>query len=130
VAEEHILAHHPGEEPMNRHTDTHPATAPTALATNPHRRRRTTLAALGMATFLTFGAGVGVAALVDNDGPGPVAHPAPVTATVTSIIDADTLWSYLAQLPTDERDYILVALTQNPTGALRAIVAGMLAAAG
>jgi hypothetical protein len=85
-----------------------------------------------MATLFTFGAGLGAAALLDHDESGSVARPstAAVAATPTSITDADTLWSYLAQLPADERDYILVGLSHNPTAALRAITAGMLAAAG
>jgi hypothetical protein len=113
---------------MSVSTDTYPATPPAAVATAPHPRRRTTFVAFGMATLLGIGAGVGAAALVDN-GSSSVARPPTVTATATSTTDADTLWSYLATLPTAERDHVLVALTHDPTGALRAIVAGELAAA-
>ena len=59
---------------MNIATDTYPATAPATVATAPHRRRRTTFVALGLATLLGIGAGVGAAALLD-DGSGSVARP-------------------------------------------------------
>src|SRR5262249_48082709 len=39
VVEESILAHHLREEPMSIQTDPYPATAPTTVATVPHRRR-------------------------------------------------------------------------------------------
>jgi hypothetical protein len=114
---------------MSIHTDTYPTTPPAApVVAVPHRRRRTTVVALGMATLLGIGAGVGAAALVDR-GSGSVARPPTATATATSTTDADTLWSYLARLPTAERDHVLVALTHDPGGALRAISAGMVAAA-
>jgi hypothetical protein len=133
VVEEHILAHHPREETMSLQTDTHPdtypANPPIAVAVVPRRRRKSTFVALGMAALLAFGAGVGAAALVD-DGSGPVAHPSTAVASATSTTDADTLWSYLATLPAAERDHVLVALIHDPTGALRAVVAGMVAAAG
>jgi hypothetical protein len=112
---------------MNLHTDTYPATPPTAVATIPHRRWRTTFVALAMVTLLAIGAGVGAAALLDN-GSGSVARPSTPAAngaTATATTDANTLWSYLAQLPATERDQVLVALVHDPTGALRAVVAGM-----
>jgi hypothetical protein len=114
---------------MNIHTDTYPTTPPAVVATVPHRRRRTTFIALGMVTLLAIGAGVGAAVLVD-DGSGPVARPPTAAATATSPTDVDTLWSYLAQLPTAERDHVLVTLIDDPTGALRAIVIGMVNSAG
>jgi hypothetical protein len=113
---------------MSIHTDTYPTTPPAAVAAAPHRRRRTTIAALGIVALLALGAGAGAAALVDN-GSGSVARPPTATATATSTTDADTLWSYLGTLPTAERDRVLVALVHDPTGALRAIVAGEVAAA-
>jgi hypothetical protein len=109
---------------MNTRTDTYPTTPRTAVATVPHRRWKTTLVALGLASLLGVGAGVGAAALVD-DGSGSVARPPTAAATATSPTDVDTLWSYLAQLPTAERDHVLVTLIDDPTGALRAIVTGM-----
>ena len=114
---------------MNLRTDTYPVTPPAAIATVPRRRRRTTFVALGIVTLLAFGAGVGAAALVD-DGSGSVARP-PTTAAATanSTSDADTLYRWLAQLPTAERDHVLVALIHDPSGAVRAVVAGELAAA-
>ena len=114
---------------MNIHTDTYPATPPTAVATVPHRRRRTTFVALGIVAVLAVGAGVGAAALVD-DGSGSVARPPAAAATATSPTDVDTLWSYLAQLPTAERDQVLLTLIHDPTGALGAIVTGMVNSAG
>ena len=113
---------------MNLHTDTIAATPPVPVAAAPHRRRRTTFVALGMVTLLAIGAGVGAAALVD-DGSGTVARP-PTAGTATSTTDADTLWSYLAQLPTTKRDQVLVTLIHDPTGALQAIVTGMVNSAG
>ena len=113
---------------MNIHTDTYPVTPAAAVATVPHRRWRTTFVALGIVTLLAIGAGVGVAAHID-DGSGSVARPPTATATTTSTTDADTLWSYLTTLPTAERDHVLVALTHDPTGAVRAIIAGEVAAA-
>ena len=113
---------------MTIHTDTYPSPPPAAVTTAPHRRPRTTFVALGMATLLGIGAGVGAAALLDN-GSVSVARPPTATATATRTTDADTLWTYLATLPTAERDHVLVALTHDPTGALRAIVAGEVAAA-
>jgi len=109
---------------MSLQTDTYPAPPPTAVASAPRRRRKTTFVALGMAALLAFGAGVGAAALVD-DGSGPVADPPTAVASATSIGDADTLWSYLAQLPAAQRDHVLVALVHDPTAALSAIVTGM-----
>jgi hypothetical protein len=130
VVEETILAHQPREEPMNIATDTYPATAPAPVATVPPHRWRTTFVALGLATLLGIGAGVGAAALLDDDS-GPVAHPSTAAAaTATNTTDADTLWSYLAQLPTAERDQALASLTHDPSGALRAVIAGELAKAG
>jgi hypothetical protein len=114
---------------MSLRTDTYPTTPPATVATSPHHRRRTTLAALGLATLLAIGAGVGAAALLDDDS-GPVAHPPAATATAISTRDADTLYSWLATLPTAERDHALAALTHDPTGALRAVIAGQLAKAG
>ena len=108
---------------MNLHTDTYPATPSAPVPTVPHRRWKTTFVALGIVAVLA-GAGVGAAALVD-DGSGPVARPPTAAATATSPTDVDTLWSYLAQLPTAERDHVLVTLIHDPTGALRAIVTGM-----
>jgi hypothetical protein len=114
---------------MSTRTDTYPTTPPTAVATVPPRRWRTAFVALGLATLLGIGAGVGAAALLDDDS-GPVAHPSTPDATATSTTDAETLWSYLAQLPTAERDQALASLTHDPTGALRAVIAGELARAG
>jgi hypothetical protein len=116
---------------MSTRTDTYPTTPTAPVATVPPHRRRTTFVALGLATLLGIGAGVGAAALLDDDS-GPVAHPstAAAAATATNTTDADTLWSYLAQLPTAERGQALVALTHDPTGALRAVIAGELARAG
>jgi hypothetical protein len=120
---------------MAVHSDTRPTTTPTTdVATTPQRRRRTTFVAFGIAALLAIGtgAGAGAATLLDHDhdnGSGAVTHPTTAAATATSTTDADTLWSYLAQLPTAERDHVLVALSHDPTGALRAITAGMLAAA-
>jgi hypothetical protein len=128
VVEETILAHHPKGGTMSLHTDTYPARPTAPVATVPPHRWRTTFVALGLATLLGIGAGVGAAALLDDDS-GPVAQPSTAAATATNTTDADTLWSYLAQLPTAERDHVLVAITHDPTGALRAIVAGELAAA-
>jgi hypothetical protein len=115
---------------MTLDTDTHPATAPAAVTTKRHRRHTTTFAAFGIATLLAVGAGAGAATLLDDDAPATAAHRSTTAATIASITDADTLWSYLAQLPPAERDYALVALAHDPTSALRAITAGMLAAAG
>jgi hypothetical protein len=128
VVEEHILAHAPKGGTMSLHTDTYPATPPAAGATVPRRRWRTTFAALGMGALLAIGAGIGAAALLD-DGSGSVGRPSTATATATSPTDVDTLWSYLAQLPTAERDHVLATLIHDPTGALRGVVAGMVATA-
>jgi hypothetical protein len=113
------------------YTNTRPTTTPTTdVATIPRRRRQTTFVALGIAALLAIGTGAGAATLLDHDnGSGAVTHPTTAAVTATSTTDADTLWSYLAQLPTAERDHVLVALTHDPSGALRAITAGMLAAA-
>jgi hypothetical protein len=124
VVEEHILAHDPREEAMSLRTDTYPASPPATVANVPHRRWRTNFVALGMVALLAIGAGVGTAALLD-EGSGSVARPPAPAATVTSIIDVDTLWSYLAQLPAAERDQVLGALIHDPSSALRAIVTGM-----
>ena len=113
---------------MTLQTDTYPAIPPAAVPAVPHRRRRTTFVAVGMVTLLAIGAGVGAAALVD-DGSGSVAPPT-AAATATSPTDADTLWSYLAQLPTAERQHVLVTLIDDPTSALQAIVTGMVNSAG
>jgi hypothetical protein len=113
---------------MSLHTDTYPANPPAAAATVPRRHWRMTFAALGMGALLAIGAGVGAAALLD-DGSGSVARPSTAPATATSPTDVDTLWSYLAQLPTAERDHVLVTLIHDPTGALQAMVAGMVATA-
>ena len=114
---------------MNIQTDTYPATPPAVVATVPHRRRKTTLVALGLVTFLAIGAGVGAAALID-DGSGSTARPPTAAAAVATSSDADALWSYLTQLPPAERDAVLIALIPDPTGALGAIGAGMLITAG
>jgi hypothetical protein len=109
---------------MNLRTDTYAATPPAVVATVPRRRWRTNFVALGMVTLLAIGAGVGTAALLD-DGSGSVARSSPVSASVTSTADAETVWSYLDQLPIAERDQVLVALIHDPTAALGAIVTGM-----
>jgi hypothetical protein len=113
---------------MSLHTDTYPTTPPAAGATVPRRRWRTTFAAFGMAALLAIGAGVGAAALLD-DGSGPVARPSTAADIATSPTDVDTLWSYLVQLPTAARDHVLATLIHDPTGALQAVVAGMVATA-
>jgi hypothetical protein len=123
VVEEPILAHHPREDAMNLSTETYTATPPAAVATVPRRRWRTNFVALGIVTLLAIGAGVGTAALLD-DGSGSVARPSPVSAGVRSTTDAETLWSYLDQLPAAERNQVLIAL-HDPTAALGAIVTGM-----
>jgi len=114
---------------MNIQTDILPVTSSATIATVPRRRWRATFVALGMAALLGVGAGVGAAALVD-DGSGSVAHPQTAAVTATSPTDAHTLWSYLAQLPTAERDHVLVTLIHDPTGALRTIVTGMVNSVG
>jgi hypothetical protein len=124
VVEEPILAHHPREEAMNLRTDTYPATPPATVAAAPRRRWTTNFVALGMVALLAIGAGVGTAALLD-DGSGSVARSSPATASVASTTDAETVWSYLDQLPAAERDQVLVALIDDPTAALGAIVTGM-----
>jgi hypothetical protein len=129
VVEEPILAHPPKGGTMNIATDTYPATPTAPVATVPPHGRKTTSLALSLAMLLGIGAGVGAAALLDDD-PGPVAHPSTAVAAATNTTDVDTLWSYLAQLPTAERDQALASLTHDPTGALRAVIAGELAKAG
>ena len=113
---------------MNLRTDTYAATPSAVVASVPHRRWRTNFVALGMVTLLAIGAGVATAALLD-EGSGSVARPPAPAAAVTSTTDVDTLWNYLAQLPTGERDQVLGALIHDPTGALRAIVTGWVATA-
>ena len=113
---------------MNLRTDTYPATTPAVVATVPQRRWKTTFVGLGLVTLLAIGAGVGAAALV-NDGSGSVARPPTAAATATNTTDVETLWSYLAQLPTAERDHVLVTLIHDPTGALQAIITGMVSSA-
>ena len=53
-----------------------------------------------------------------------------VTSTVPSAADADTLYHYLGTLPPAARAQTIIALNPNVRGALAAIVAGDLAAAG
>ena len=113
---------------MNLHTDLYRATPPAALVTVPHRRWRTTFAALGMVTVLAIGAGVAAAALVD-DGSGSVARPSTPAAAATNTADVETLWRWLAQLPAADRDQALAALVADPAGALEAIIAGWVATA-
>jgi hypothetical protein len=48
---------------------------------------------------------------------------------VTSAADADTLWQYLATLAPAERNQAIIALNPNVSGALEAIVVGMVASA-
>jgi hypothetical protein len=48
---------------------------------------------------------------------------------VTTAADAETLWSYLVELPAADRDQVLLGLNPDIAGALRAIAAGMVAAA-
>ena len=109
---------------MSLSSETYPTTSPAAVATVPHRRWTMIFVALGMVALLAIGAGVGTAALLD-DGSGSVSRSSPAPASVTSIADADTVWSYLSQLPAAERDQVLAGLIPDPTRALRAIVTGM-----
>jgi hypothetical protein len=109
---------------VNLHTDLYRATPPAVVATVPLRRRGTRFVAVTLAALLAVGAGVAVTELVDH-GSGSVASTSTPAATVPSTADAQTLWTWLAELPAADRYEVMAAIIPDIPEAIRAIVAGM-----